>query len=195
MVNTKIRLIIFFAAKDGEALYSQQKQDRELTVAQIMNFLLPNSDLNWRKWGKPLDHSGQDSWWSFSHSESTGEAFPSCGVVVGSQGGAVVEAFLTLPTTVGLSSAWTHHKWWTGSCCWIFSHRPHTNMASPPCGSSGEQWGCSSGWSFSHIPYTGRVSLLCEFSSEHWGWSTRWSLSHTHCIWEVSLWILWCQAR
>ena len=31
------RLIIFFAAKDGEALYSQQKQDQELTVAQIMN--------------------------------------------------------------------------------------------------------------------------------------------------------------
>ena len=30
MVSTKIRLIIFFAAKDGEALYSQQKQDREL---------------------------------------------------------------------------------------------------------------------------------------------------------------------
>ena len=44
MVNTEVRLIIFFAAKDGEALYSQQKQDRELTVAQIMNFLLPNSD-------------------------------------------------------------------------------------------------------------------------------------------------------
>ena len=44
MVNTEIRLIIFFAAKDGEALYSQQKQDRELTVAQIMNSLLPNSD-------------------------------------------------------------------------------------------------------------------------------------------------------
>ena len=42
MVKTKIRLIIFFAAKDGEALYSQQKQDWELTVAQIMNFLLPN---------------------------------------------------------------------------------------------------------------------------------------------------------
>ena len=37
-------LIIFFAAKDGEALYSQQKQDRELTVAQIMSSLLPNSD-------------------------------------------------------------------------------------------------------------------------------------------------------
>ena len=47
MVNTKIRLIIFFAAKDGEALYSQQKQDQELTVAQIIN-LLPNSVLNWR---------------------------------------------------------------------------------------------------------------------------------------------------
>ena len=45
-VNTEIRLIIFFAAKDGEALYSQQKQDQESTVAQIMNFLLPNSDLN-----------------------------------------------------------------------------------------------------------------------------------------------------
>ena len=46
MVTTEIRLIIFFAAKDGEALYSQQKQDGELTVAQIMNSLLPNSDLN-----------------------------------------------------------------------------------------------------------------------------------------------------
>ena len=46
MVNTEIRLIIFFAAKDTEALYSQQKQDQELTVAQIMNSLLPNSDLN-----------------------------------------------------------------------------------------------------------------------------------------------------
>ena len=43
-VNTKIRLIIFFATKDGEAIYSQQKQDRELTEAQIMNSLLPNSD-------------------------------------------------------------------------------------------------------------------------------------------------------
>jgi len=60
MVNTEIRLIIFFAAKDGEALYSQQKQDRELTVAQIMNSL-PNSELNWRRWGKPLDHSVQFS--------------------------------------------------------------------------------------------------------------------------------------
>ena len=49
MVNTKIRLIIFFAAEDGESVYSQQKQDQELTVAQIMNSLLQNSDLNWRK--------------------------------------------------------------------------------------------------------------------------------------------------
>ena len=46
---TKIRLIIFFAAKDGEALYIKQKQDQELTVAQVMNSLLPNSDLNSRK--------------------------------------------------------------------------------------------------------------------------------------------------
>ena len=45
-INTETRLIIFFAAKDGEALYSQQKQDRELTVAQIMNSLLSDSDLN-----------------------------------------------------------------------------------------------------------------------------------------------------
>ena len=46
MVNTEIRLTVFFTAKDGEALYSQQKQDWELTMAQIMNSLLPNSDLN-----------------------------------------------------------------------------------------------------------------------------------------------------
>ena len=46
MANTKLRLIIFSAAKHGEALYSQQKQDWELTVAQIMNSLLPNTDLN-----------------------------------------------------------------------------------------------------------------------------------------------------
>ena len=50
MVNTEIRWSIFFAVKDGEALYSQQRQDWELTVAQIMNSLLPNSDL--KKVGK-----------------------------------------------------------------------------------------------------------------------------------------------
>ena len=49
MVNTKIRLILVFAARDGEALYSQQKQDQELIVAQIMNSLLQDSDLNWQK--------------------------------------------------------------------------------------------------------------------------------------------------
>ena len=52
MVNTEIRLSILFAAKDGEALYSQQKQDRELTEAQIMNSLLANSDLKLKKIGK-----------------------------------------------------------------------------------------------------------------------------------------------
>ena len=41
--NTKIRLFIFFAAKDGEALYSQQKQDWEL-MTEYMNSLLQNSD-------------------------------------------------------------------------------------------------------------------------------------------------------
>ena len=53
MVNTKIRLIIFFAFEDSEALYSQpKKKDWEQTVAQIMNSLLQNSDLNWKKVGK-----------------------------------------------------------------------------------------------------------------------------------------------
>ena len=46
MINTEIRLTIFFVAKDEEPLHSQQKQDQELTVAQIMNSLLQNSDLN-----------------------------------------------------------------------------------------------------------------------------------------------------
>ena len=58
MINTEIKLIIFFAGKDGEALYSHQKQDWQLTVAQIMIFLLPNLDLNGRKQGESLDHSG-----------------------------------------------------------------------------------------------------------------------------------------
>ena len=48
-VNTEIRLIIFFEVKDWEALYRQLKQDRELTVAQLMNSLLQNSDLYWGK--------------------------------------------------------------------------------------------------------------------------------------------------
>ena len=46
MINIKIRLITLFGAKDGEALYSQLKEDQELTVVQIMNSLLANSDLN-----------------------------------------------------------------------------------------------------------------------------------------------------
>ena len=46
MVTTKIRLIKFFAAKDGEAHTVIKKQDQELTLAQIMNSLSPNSDLN-----------------------------------------------------------------------------------------------------------------------------------------------------
>ena len=52
MVNTKIRLIILFAAKDGECLYSLQKQDGDLTVSQIMNSLLQNSELKLKKVGK-----------------------------------------------------------------------------------------------------------------------------------------------
>ena len=49
MVNTEIRLIVFFAAKNGEALYSQQNQDRKLTVAQIVNFLIAKSILKLKK--------------------------------------------------------------------------------------------------------------------------------------------------
>ena len=49
MVDTEVRLTVFFAAEDGEALYSQQKQNWELPMAQIMNSLLPNSDLTQRK--------------------------------------------------------------------------------------------------------------------------------------------------
>ena len=52
MVNTKIKLIIFFAAKDGEALYSQQKQDRELTVAQIHELLIAKFRLKLKKVGE-----------------------------------------------------------------------------------------------------------------------------------------------
>ena len=54
-VSTKIRLIIFFATKDGETLYSQgKKKDLELTVTQITSSLLKNSGSKWRKYGKPL---------------------------------------------------------------------------------------------------------------------------------------------
>ena len=52
MINTKFRLIIFFAAKDGEALYSQQRQDQELTVAQIMSSLIAKFRLKLKKVGK-----------------------------------------------------------------------------------------------------------------------------------------------
>ena len=54
----KIQIYYILCSQNGEDLYSQEKQNQELTMAQIMNSLLPNSDLNLRKWGKPLDHSG-----------------------------------------------------------------------------------------------------------------------------------------
>ena len=49
MVNTETILNMFFTAKDRKALYSQQKQDLELIVTQIMNSLLQNSGLKWRE--------------------------------------------------------------------------------------------------------------------------------------------------
>ena len=57
MINTKIRLIILFAAKDGEDLYRQQKQDRELTGSDH-ELLMAKFRLKLKKIGKPLDHSG-----------------------------------------------------------------------------------------------------------------------------------------
>ena len=54
MVNSEIRLIIFFAARDGEKLYTVRKKKKELTVAQIMNFLFPNSAFKLRREEKPL---------------------------------------------------------------------------------------------------------------------------------------------
>ena len=60
MVSTEIRLIIFFAAKDGEALYSEQNQDLELTVAQIMSSLLQNSDL------KKVEKTSRPFWYDLS---------------------------------------------------------------------------------------------------------------------------------
>ena len=58
MANTKIKLITFFVAKDGKAVYSQQKQDWELTVAQIMNSLFAKFRLKLKKVGKTTNHSG-----------------------------------------------------------------------------------------------------------------------------------------
>ena len=52
--------MIFFAAKDGEALYSQQKEDRELTVAQIINYWQSQTEIEESR-EKPLDHSIQFS--------------------------------------------------------------------------------------------------------------------------------------
>ena len=52
MGNTKIRLIIFFAAKDGEGVHSQQKQDQELTVAQDHELLIAKFRLKLKKVGK-----------------------------------------------------------------------------------------------------------------------------------------------
>ena len=60
MVNTKIRLIIFFGAKGGEALHSQKIQDWGLPVANIMNSLLPNFRLKLKKVGTTTRPSGYD---------------------------------------------------------------------------------------------------------------------------------------
>ena len=58
-------LIIFFTVKDGEVQHSQQKQDLELTMAQITSCLLQNSGFNWRKYEKRLRHSSMTQIKSF----------------------------------------------------------------------------------------------------------------------------------
>ena len=58
MVNTEIKLIIFFAAKDGEALYSQKKTRLGADCGSDHELLIAKFRLKLRKWGKPLDHSG-----------------------------------------------------------------------------------------------------------------------------------------
>ena len=60
MVNTEIRLIMISVAKDREALYSQQKQNQELTVAQIMNSLIAKFRLKLKKVGKTTRLSRYD---------------------------------------------------------------------------------------------------------------------------------------
>ena len=74
MVSIEIRLIIFFAAKDGANVYSQQKQDVDLTVTQIINSLLQKSGSNFKKYRKPLGHLCQvghksDTLWLYSGSD------------------------------------------------------------------------------------------------------------------------------
>ena len=84
MVNIEVRLIIFFAAKDGEALYSQQKQDQELSVAQIMNSAgNQREELRpWqRSWGRRLDiRKGgiglHESPWKFSSIYPQNQSLP-----------------------------------------------------------------------------------------------------------------------
>ena len=52
MINTEIRWVIFFAAKDGEALYSQQKQVQELTNGSGHELLIAKFRLKSKKVGK-----------------------------------------------------------------------------------------------------------------------------------------------
>ena len=58
MINTEIRLIIFFAAKDGEALYSQHKTKLGADCGSDHELLIIKFRLKLKKVGKPLDHSG-----------------------------------------------------------------------------------------------------------------------------------------
>ena len=54
MVNTEIRLIIFFAAKDRETLYSRQKQDQELSYGSDHELLIAKFRLKWKEVGKTI---------------------------------------------------------------------------------------------------------------------------------------------
>ena len=58
MVNTEIRLIIFFAAKDGKALYSQKKTRPGADCSPDHELLIGKFKLKLKKVGKSLDDSG-----------------------------------------------------------------------------------------------------------------------------------------
>ena len=58
MANTKIRLIVFFAAKDGEALYSQQKPRPGADCGTDHELLIAKFRFKLNTVGKPLEYSG-----------------------------------------------------------------------------------------------------------------------------------------
>ena len=106
MVNIDIILIIFFAAKDGEALYSQTKQDLELTVAQIMNSLLKNTGLSWKS--RKNHYAIQFSSVQFSHSVVYDSVTP---WTAAHQASLSITNSQSLPKLISIESVMQRQKW------------------------------------------------------------------------------------